>query len=132
MTRLTQAQARMLSPLQLAYIGDAVHSMMARLHAIDRGLNVHDMHLYATRAVNAVSQARAFAALEAMLTDEEREIVKRGRNAHAHHDSPKSATHAEYAASTGLEALLGYLCLTGDDARLSQIERRLFSEDDNG
>ncbi len=128
---LSETEARMLSPLQLAYIGDAVHSLMARRRAIDKGLPVRDMHLFATRAVNAVSQARAAAALDGLLTAEESGIVRRGRNAHAHHGLPKSASHAEYTSATGLEALLGYLYLTGRFDRLTQIEQALFSEDDH-
>lgn len=128
---LPPSEARMLSPLQLAYIGDAVHSLMARRQAIGKGLSVRDMHLFSTRAVNAVSQFRALSALSDSLTDDEMDIVRRGRNAHAHHALPKSASHAEYTGSTGLEALLGYLYLTGNDERLRIIERALFAEDEH-
>lgn len=128
---LSETEARMLSPLQLAYIGDAVHSLMARRRAIKKGLSVRDMHLFATRAVNAVSQARALESLDALLTEAERDIVRRGRNAHTHHTLPKSASHAEYTSATGLEALLGYLYLTGNAERLHLIEQALFSEEHN-
>ncbi len=126
---LSETEARMLSPLQLAYIGDAVHSLMARRRAIEKGLSVRDMHLFATRAVNAVSQSKALTALADCLTEEESDIVRRGRNAHARHTVPKSASHAEYTSSTGLEALLGYLYLTGNFERLQALEQALFSED---
>lgn len=126
---LSDAEARMLSPLQLAYIGDAVHSLMARRRALAKGLSAHDMHLCATRAVNAVSQSRVLTALNGLLTAEESDVVRRGRNAHARHTLPKAASQAEYASATGLEALLGYLYLTGKADRLTWIEQALFTEE---
>lgn len=128
---LSEAEARMLSPLQLAYIGDAVHSLMARRRAVDRGLSAHAMHLFATHAVNAVAQSKTLMALLDRLTEDERELVRRGRNAHARHMPPKSASHAEYTSATGLEALLGFLYLTGNSERLQMIEQALFAEDEH-
>ena len=78
--------------------------------------------IIAPRAVNAVAQSRALAALLPYLTAEEIAIVKRGRNAHPHHSAPKSASTGEYAGATGLEALLGYLFLIGDFGRLLQLD----------
>ncbi|MBR1585478.1 MAG: ribonuclease III [Clostridia bacterium] len=126
---LSPDQARMLSPLQLAFVGDAVHAMLVRTQVLSRNLKVHDMHLLATRAVNAVSQARAMQAVAPLLTPEETDIVHRGRNAHAHHGAPKAATAIEYAWATGLEALLGYLYLTGQIERLKELSPYLQAED---
>ena len=122
-------EARMLSPLQLAYVGDAVHALMVRVKLIGDNLKVKDMHISATRAVNAVSQAKALQRCMEMLTEEEQTIVKRGRNAHAHHGAPKSASTQEYANATGLEALLGYLYLTGNFARLMELSHLLYGEE---
>ena len=111
----------MLSPLQLAFVGDSVHALLVRTALAGSNLKVRDMHTQATRAVNAVAQSRVLAALLPCLTAEEIAIVKRGRNAHPHHSAPKSATVGEYANATGLEALLGFLYLIGDMDRLGEI-----------
>lgn len=128
---MTPEQARLLSPLQLAFVGDAVHALMVRQRAVARDLKVHDLHLLATRAVNAVSQARAMQAVLPLLTEEERDIALRGRNAHAHHGAPRAATPQEYAWSTGLEALLGYLYLTGQTDRLYALSPYLQAEEES-
>lgn len=119
----------MLSPLQLAYIGDSVHSLIVRNHLIRQNLNVKKMHLKSVQAVCAVQQSKALEKLLPFLSDEEISIVKRGRNAHAHHAGPRSASVSEYAGATGLEALIGYLYLTGQDHRLSQLTPYLLPED---
>ena len=126
---LSPEAARMLSPLQLAYVGDAVHALLVRVKLIGDNLRVKDMHIAATRAVNAVSQAQALQACMDILTDEELAIVKRGRNAHAHHSAPKSASTQQYAGATGLEALLGYLYLTGQFERLTELAHYFYGED---
>ena len=125
----TPEQARQLAPLQLAFVGDAVQSLMVRTHLTDQNLKVRDMHTRATREVNAVSQARAMERMLPLLTPEEGDIVRRGRNAHPRHAGPKSATAGEYAGATGLEALLGYLYLTGQTDRLCFLAERLQAEE---
>ena len=112
----------MLSPLQLAFVGDSVHALLVRTALTESSLKVRDMHAQATGAVNAVAQNKALARLLPHLTADEIAIVKRGRNAHPHHSAPKSASTGEYAGATGLEALLGYLFLIGDDERLLQLD----------
>lgn len=126
---LTKEQARMLSPLQLAYLGDSVHSLLVRNYLIGKNLNVKKMHLKSVQAVCAVNQSKVLDALMPLLSEDEMAIVKRGRNSHAHHAGPKGASVSEYAGATGLEALLGYLYLTGDMERLSQITPLLLPED---
>lgn len=119
--RLSPEQARMLSPLQLAFVGDSVHALLVRTALTESSLKVRDMHVQATRAVNAVAQSKALSCLLPRLTADEIAIVKRGRNAHPHHSAPKSASTGEYAGATGLEALLGYLFLIGNYERLLQL-----------
>lgn len=119
----------MLSPLQLAYIGDAVHSLIVRSHLLSRNIPVKKMHQLSVRAVCAVSQNKAMEALFPLLTEDELSIAKRGRNAHAHHGGPKGASASEYAGATGLEALIGFLYLTGNTVRLAQITPYLLPED---
>lgn len=126
---LSPQEAKMLSPLQLAYVGDSVHALMVRVKLIGDNLKVKDMHVAATKAVNAVSQAKALHACMECLTEEELSIVKRGRNAHARHSAPKSASTQEYAGATGLEALLGFLYLTGNFPRLLELAHYLYGED---
>ena len=118
---LTPEEARMLSPLQLAYVGDSVHALLVRTHLLQKNLLVKDMHRAANEAVSAVSQARELARLLPRLSEEEAAIVRRGRNAHPHHGAPKSASVGEYAEATGLEALLGYLYLTGQSEKIKAL-----------
>ena len=118
---LTPEEARMLSPLQLAYVGDSVHALLVRTHLLQKNLLVKDMHRAANEAVSAVSQARELARLLPRLSEEEAAIVRRGRNAHPHHGAPKSASVGEYAEATGLEALLGYLYLTGQSEKIREL-----------
>ena len=126
---LSREEAQMLSPLQLAYVGDSVHALLVRTRLIRKNLLVRDMHQAANHAVSAVSQYHALQALTPLLTEEERDVAKRGRNAHPHHGAPKSASVGEYAGATGLEALLGYLFLTGQQDRLIELLPYLQGED---
>ena len=119
--RFTREEAQMLSPLQLAYVGDSVHALLVRARLIEKNLLVRDMHQAANHAVSAVSQYHALQALLPLLTEEEAAVARRGRNAHPHHGAPKSASVEEYAGATGLEALLGYLFLTGQTDRIIEI-----------
>lgn len=107
--------------LTLAYVGDTVYDLYARtklLHALDT--DVHQLHLAAARLVCAHGQAEAFFRIEPLLTQEELAVFKRGRNAHSG-TVPKNANVTQYRIATGLEALLGYLYLTGADERLDEI-----------
>lgn len=116
-------QARLLNPLQLAYIGDTVWDLMIRSRLIYRGRNVHNMHRDATAGVNARAQARALERIWETLTDDEADIARRGRNAHARHPAPRNQDPADYRAATGLEALVGFLYLTGQEERLMALFR---------
>ena len=126
---LTPDEARMLSPLQLASVGDSVHALLVRTKLLQKNLLVRDMHRASNEAVSAVSQARELARLMPLLSDEEAAIVRRGRNAHPHHGAPKSASVGEYAEATGLEALLGYLYLTGQSGRIRELAPYLQGEE---
>ena len=127
--RMTAEQAQMLSPLQLAYVGDSVHALLVRTGLVRKNWLVRDMHRAANEAVSAVSQARELKRLEPLLTEEEAAIVRRGRNAHPHHSAPRSASAGEYAEATGLEALLGYLYLTGRTERIAALAPYLYAEE---
>lgn len=126
---LSPEQARMLSPLQLAYVGDSVHTLIVRNHLLLKNLNVKKMHQKSVQAVCAVNQSRILENLLPLLSEDELSLVKRGRNAHAHHNGPKSASTSEYAGATGLETLLGYLYLTRNEERLNEFTPYLLPED---
>jgi ribonuclease-3 family protein len=115
------AEARNYSALQLAFIGDAVYNLVIRLNSLKEGKRLREMHLGTTGQVNAVAQAKALRLLEGELNEEELEIVRRGRNAHPKHQAPRCATSAQYSASTGFEALIGFHYLTGQTTRLDTL-----------
>lgn len=112
---------RTLNPLQMAYIGDTVHDLYVRSRLVARGMSVGAMHRQAVRMVSAAAQARMLEAIEGELTEAEADIARRGRNAQAKHAAPKNADPADYARATGLEALWGYLYLTGRTQRLIEL-----------
>ena len=112
---------RELNPLQMAYIGDTVHDLYVRSMLVSRGMTVGRMHKQAVRMVSAFAQARMLEAIEPDLTEEEADVARRGRNSQAKHAAPKHADPADYAHATGLEALWGYLYLSGRTQRLDEL-----------
>lgn len=122
-------EAQLLSPLQLAYIGDTVWDLMVRTGLLYTGQNVHGMHCAAVKRVNASAQAAALCRVADKLTPEEADMVRRGRNAHAHHGAPKNQDPAAYSQATGLEALIGFLYLTGRHDRLQEVFRLATAEE---
>ena len=116
---------KQLSPLVLAYVGDAYFHLFVRtrLLSYEQG-KVQALHSFSAQIVSAVWQCRAYQGLEEMLTEEEKGIYRRGRNAKSH--APRSASVAEYHASTGFEALLGSLYLTEQHERLHEIAEAAF------
>lgn len=115
---LTEAEARLLSPLRLAYMGDTVWELLIRQRLLHSGKSVRHMHQGAVGGVNAAAQAEALRRIEPMLTEAERDVMLRGRNAHARHAAPKHQQQADYQAATALEAVFGYLYLTGQEERI--------------
>lgn len=114
---------RELNPLQMAYIGDTVHDLYVRSMLLSRGMAVGRMHRQAIHMVSAFAQARMLEAIAQELTEQEADIARRGRNAQAKHAAPKHADPADYAHATGLEALWGYLYLSGQTERLDTLIR---------
>lgn len=115
------SEVNTMSPLTWAYIGDSVYELYIRQHLINTTkLKPHKLHIEAIKYVKAGAQAKILEKIKQSLTEEEQEIVKRGRNAENHH-LPKNATVQEYMYSTGFEALIGYLYLTKQDERLKEI-----------
>ncbi len=123
--RATQSNAcanpRQLSPLALAQIGDTVCDLYARVYLNDQfARSPHELHIAASKYVCAAGQAAAYRRMELHLTEDETAVFRRGRNAHSG-TMPKNATAADYHTATGLEALMGWLFLSGADARLNEL-----------
>ena len=111
------------SPLTLAYIGDAIYDLVIRSIVVERAnRSANGLHKIVIRYVNAKTQARMIEALEEDLSEEEKAVYHRGRNAKSY-TSAKNASIADYRVATGLEALLGYLYLCHDMERLLFLVR---------
>lgn len=114
-----ETEINMMSPLTWAYVGDSVYELYIRTYLSNTtNLNPHKLHISAIKYVKASAQAHILHNLD--LTEEEKEIAKRGRNTENHH-LPKNATIEEYMYSTAFEALIGYLFLTKQNERLEEI-----------
>lgn len=119
--RLTGEQIGAVSVLGLAHIGDCVYELMVRSFILKRGrLTSGSLHHDTVMYVAAPAQARLIRKVEPMLTEEERAIFRRGRNARVN-SVPKNAKIGEYHAATGLEALFGWLHLNGEKDRLNEL-----------
>ena len=117
-------KAKLLSPLTWAYVGDAVYEQYIRCYLVNTTLlKPHKLHIEAIKYVKASAQAKKLMDIEESLTEEEKEIVKRGRNTKNHH-LPKNADVIEYRYATGFEALIGYLYLTKQEKRLQEILKK--------
>ena len=115
----------LLNPLVLAYIGDAVYELYIRNHLIKTtNLKPNKLHREAIKYVKASAQAKILELIQDMLTDAEKEIVRRGRNTENHH-LPKNANPADYMHATAFEALIGYLYLTKQENRLNEILQKI-------
>jgi ribonuclease-3 family protein len=109
------------SPLVLAYIGDTVYEIYVRTLVVRRGnAPVHVLHKSSVKYVKAKTQSDIIHRIMDFLSQEEQDIVRRGRNAKSG-TIPKNADVTEYKYATGFESLLGYLYLKGDHQRLMQI-----------
>ena len=119
---LNHEQLSTVSELALAHVGDAVFELLTRTELICAGSRqrVHDLHAQTVARVTAPAQAAFVERLLPHLSAEETTVYKRGRNAHSH-QAPKSATPGQYARATGLETLFGWLWLTGQKARVSEL-----------
>ena len=112
---------RDISPLSLAYIGDAVYEVYVRTHIMkDVNMPVNKLHKAATGYVKAKAQSEIIGVVQDNLTEDELAVFKRGRNAHSH-TAAKNADIVDYRRATGFEALIGYLYLSGNTKRLEEI-----------
>ena len=121
-------EAIRLSPLVLAYVGDAVFELYVRCRLATAEAKVGRIHSRAIGLVSAKAMAAYYKVLDPLLTDEERGILHRGRNVKSRHS--RSAGVGQYRRSTGFEALVGYLFLSGQEERLEQLFVHVLGADD--
>ena len=118
---LSRQEINAISNLGLAHMGDCVFEILCRGYLCARGgKNVGNLHRDTINMVKAPAQAVFADKLLPLLTEEELSCYRRGKNAHVH-AVPRSATPAEYAKATGLEALFGALYLAGKTERLNEL-----------
>lgn len=114
---------RQLNGLALAYVGDAIYEVYIRDYLVSQGqTRPNQLHHMATHYVSAKAQASLIQAMldAKILTEEEQDFYRRGRNSKSH-TSAKNADITTYRISTGFEALMGYLHLTGQTERLEEL-----------
>ncbi len=105
--------------LELAYLGDSLYDLYVREHLIAHGGRVRALHRHAIALVCAHAQAEALGRVEEMLDEDEQGVVRRARN--AKQSPPRNADPGEYHRATALEALIGYLYVTGRRERMNEI-----------
>ena len=125
---MTKAQIDAISNLGLAHMGDCVFEILCRAYLCAQGGKTVDrLHRETIQMVKASSQAKFADKLLPLLTEEELGYYRRGKNSHVH-AVPKSATPAEYAKATGLEALFGALYLSGKKDRINELFQTVMAE----
>ena len=116
-----EKEVNLMPPLTWAYIGDCVYELYVRTKLINETkLKPHELHIEAIKHVKAQAQAETLKRIYENLSEKEKDIVRRGRNAENHH-LPKNANVQDYMYSTAFEALIGYLYLTRQNKRLKEI-----------
>ena len=115
------AQIGQIGILALAHVGDGVYNLLVRTYLLSRDHTASfDLHRTTVQTVNAGAQAQAYTRIAANLTEEEASVFRRGRNAKVN-QVPHHATSADYHTATGLEALFGWLYLSGRQARINEL-----------
>ncbi len=123
-----ECNPKMLSPLNLAFIGDTVFDLFVRERLVcEANRPVNKLHKEATKLVKAQAQAVSAQKILPMLTEDEMSVFKRGRNAHTNHKA-KNASEGDYHYATAMEALFGYLYLSGEIGRLRELFEAITAE----
>ena len=118
---LSEKEAVQISPVTLAFVGDAVYSLYVRERlTLEIGGKAADLQRVSAKVVSAKGQSVFVDKLIPLLTEEEADVFRRGKNAKKATKS-KSASNLEYSRSTGFEAVLGYLYLIGDEERIKEL-----------
>ena len=119
--KMTPGQVKEITNLGLAHIGDGVYELLCRSFLVNKGgKTVLKLHKDTVELVKAPTQAKFADKIKPILTEEEMDYFRRGKNAHTH-AAPKSATPQEYAKATGFETLFGALYLLGRRERLMEL-----------
>ena len=119
--RLPEDDIRAISSIGLAHIGDGVYELLVRTYLCAHGKATgKGLHRATVQLVCAPEQARRAQRILPLLTEEEQEVYRRGRNAHVH-SIPQHASRTEYQQATALEALLGWLWLKGRKDRVNEL-----------
>lgn len=130
MKKLTTSEVKNYSPLTLAFYGDSVYSELARRKIVENGsCPSHTLHKIAVNKVCAAYQSQAYDIILPMLSEEEADILRRGRNANGT-TVPKSSNAHDYHRATAIEALFGYLYLLGEIKRAEEIFEVIYNEED--
>ena len=126
MNILTKEQAKQYSPLTLAFLGDGYYELLVRRRiTLLHNMSAEKLHLAAVEKVRASFQAGAVERIEGLLTEEEADILRRGRNAAG--NVPRSSNPAEYRRATALEVLFGWFALSGQEARAEELFEVIFN-----
>ena len=116
-----ESEINQMSPLVWAYVGDCVYELYIRTYLVDNtSLKPHKLHIESIKYVKAGAQAKFLEEFFENITEDEKSIVRRGRNANNHH-LPKNSNVQEYMYSTAFEGLIGYLYLCKKYARVKEI-----------
>ena len=126
---MDRKEINQISALGLAHCGDAVFELLVRTWLCSHGgVKVKNLHRETVRYVAAPAQAERVDRMLPLLTEEEMDLYRRGRNAHVH-GVPKNATHEQYSKATGLECLFGALYLLGRQDRINELFLLTMEED---
>lgn len=122
---ISEAEARLYSPLTLAYLGDGVYELLVRETLVLKENRPNGkLHREALHYVSATGQSNGLESILPLLTEEEEAMFRRGRNSNA--VSHRNSDVIQYKRATGLETLFGYLYLTGKTDRINQLFSKLF------
>ena len=128
LSNIDENNVNLINPLVLAYIGDSVFEVYVRTKVVNDGmLKTNKLHRLSTGYVKAKAQAEALVRITENLTEDELNIVRRGKNANSN-TIPKNADIADYKKATALEALIGYLFLSNKFDRLDEIIDLILNE----
>ena len=118
---LEKNKVKQMNPLVLAFVGDGVETLFVRTRlAMESTSKAGALHVQASKEINAKAQSEQVEKIIAILTEEEKEIYLRARNSKNRHHA-KNYSVADYRRASGLEAVIGYLYLTGENQRLENL-----------
>lgn len=118
---INKINVKMLNGSDLAYIGDAYYEYYMRVYLLSQGITKpNELHKKCTQYVCAKSHSKVIEQIYDKLSESEKDIYHRGKNYEYKH-LPKSANSAEYLASSGFEALIGYLVMLKQNTRVEEI-----------